>query len=203
MNCCMPGFPVLQKSAISWSLLKLMSLESVMLSNHLILCHLLLLLLLIFPSIRMFSSESTVCIRWPKYWSFSFIIHPSNRDSVLVSFRIDLFDHLQPYIMFLQEWKRFQGEMKQCYLIMNSYGCMWVYDISLLLPSVGFSVTQINLGWVSRVSSLSGLPIFPLCFPHAHTQVLSHPRVWVSSWLTSQGKVPWDVSGSILVAVAS
>ena len=160
------GFPVLQKSAISWSLLKLMSLESVMLSNHLILCHLLLLLLLIFPSIRMFSSESTLCIRWPKYWSFSFIISPSNEDSVLVSFRIDLFDHLQPYIMFLQEWKRFQGEMKQCYLIMNSHGCMWVYDISLLLPSVGFSVTRINLGWASRVSSvwppcLSSL--FPSC----------------------------------------
>ena len=52
-------------------------------------------------------------------------------------------------------------------------------------------------------SLLSGLPVFPLYFPHAHTQVLSQPRVWVSSWLTSQGKVPWDVSGSILVAVAS
>ena len=173
-----------------------------MLSNHLILCHLLLLLLLIFPSISMFSSESTLCIRAPKYWSFSFSISSSSEDSVLVSFRIDLFDHLQPYITFLQVWKRFQGETKQCYLIMNSHG-MWLYDISLLLPSVGFSVRWINLGWASRVSCLSGLPVFLLCFSNAHTQVLSHPRVWVSSWLTSQGKVPWDVSGSILVAVTS
>lgn len=78
--------------------------------------------------------------------------------------------------------------MRQCYLIMNSRGYLWVYDISLLLPSVGFSVTWINLGWAPRVSSLSGLPVFPLYFPHAHTQAPSHPRVWVSSWL--KGKVP-------------
>ena len=59
-------------SIISQSLLKVMPIESVMLSNHLILCHLLLLLLLIFPNIRVFSNESALCIRWPKYWSFSF-----------------------------------------------------------------------------------------------------------------------------------
>ena len=65
----------------SWSLLKLMSLESVMPSNHLILCHPLLFLCSIFPSIRIFSSESILSIRWPKYWSFSFNISPSNQDS--------------------------------------------------------------------------------------------------------------------------
>ena len=73
----------------SWSLLRLMSIELVMLSNHLILCHPLLLLPSIFRSIRVFSSESVLCIRWPKYWSFSFSIIPSNECSGLISFRID------------------------------------------------------------------------------------------------------------------
>ena len=78
----------------SQSLLKLMSIESVMLSNHIILCHPLLLLPSIFPSIRVFSSESILCIRWPKYWSFSFSISPSNEYSVMISFRINCFDLL-------------------------------------------------------------------------------------------------------------
>ena len=79
---------------ISWSLLKLMSFESVMPSNHLILCHPLLLLPSIFPSIRVFSSELALHIRWPKYWSFSFSISPSNEYSGLISFKIDWFDLL-------------------------------------------------------------------------------------------------------------
>ena len=78
----------------SWSLLKLMPTESVMPSNHLILCHPFLLLPSIFPSIRVFSKESALRIRWPKYWSFSFNISPSNEYSGLVSFRIDWFDLL-------------------------------------------------------------------------------------------------------------
>ena len=73
----------------SQSLLKLMSIESVMPSNHLILCHPLLLLLSIFPSIRVFSNESVLCIRWPKYWSFSFNISPSNEYLGLIPFRMD------------------------------------------------------------------------------------------------------------------
>ena len=76
----------------SWSLLKLMSIQSVMLANHLILCCPLPLLPSIFPSIRFFSSESVLCIRWPKYWSFSFSISPSN--SGLISLRIAWFDLL-------------------------------------------------------------------------------------------------------------
>ena len=72
---------------ISWSLLKLTSIESVMPSNHLILCHPLLHLPSIFPSIRVFSNKSALHIRWPKYWSFS--ISPSNEYSRLISFRID------------------------------------------------------------------------------------------------------------------
>ena len=91
MDCSIPGFPVHHQLL---SLLKLMSIESVMPSNHLILCHPLLLLLSIFPSIRVFSSESVLCIRWPKYWSFSFSISPSNEYSGLISFRMDWLDLL-------------------------------------------------------------------------------------------------------------
>ena len=75
----------------SWSLLKLMSIESTMPSNHPILCHPLRFLPSIFPSIRVFSNESALCIRWPKYWSFSFNISPSNDHSGLISFRRDWF----------------------------------------------------------------------------------------------------------------
>ena len=78
---------------VSWSLLKLMSIESVMPSSDLILCHP-LLLPSIFPSITVFSSESVLHIRWPKYWSFSFGISPSNEYSGLISFRVDWFDLL-------------------------------------------------------------------------------------------------------------
>ena len=78
----------------SWRSLKLMSIESVMPSNHLILCHSLLLLPPIPPSIRVFSNESTLCMRWPKYWSFSFSIIPSKEHPGLISFRMDWLDLL-------------------------------------------------------------------------------------------------------------
>ena len=79
---------------IPQSLLKLMSIELVMPSNHLILCCPLLLLPSIFPSIRVFSNESALCIRWPKYWSFNFSICPSSEYSGLISFRMDWFNLL-------------------------------------------------------------------------------------------------------------
>ena len=75
-----------------WTLLKLMSIESVMPSNHLIPCHPPLLPPSIFPNIRVFSNESALCIRWPKYWSFSFNISPSNEQPGLISFRMDWLD---------------------------------------------------------------------------------------------------------------
>ena len=78
----------------SWSLLRHISIKSVKPSNHLILCHPLLLLPSIFPSIKVFSSESVLCIRWPNNWSFSFNISPSNEYSGLTSFRIDWLDLL-------------------------------------------------------------------------------------------------------------
>ena len=78
----------------SWSLLELMPIESVIPSNHLILCHPLLLLPSLFPSIRVFSNESALRVRWPKYWSFTFSISASNEYSGLISFRMDWLDLL-------------------------------------------------------------------------------------------------------------
>ena len=97
LTLCIPWNTTHQASmsfTISRSLLKLMFIESVMPSNHPILCHPLLLLLSIFPSIRFFSNELALRIRWPKYWSFSFSLSPSNEYSGLISFRIDWFDLL-------------------------------------------------------------------------------------------------------------
>ena len=94
MACSIPARQVSQSFTISWSLLKLMSIESVMPSNHLILCHPLLLLPSIFPGIRVFSNKSVLPIRWPKYWSFSFRISPSNEYAGLISFGTDWFDLL-------------------------------------------------------------------------------------------------------------
>ena len=91
MDYSTPGFPVPHHLL---ELLKLTSIESVMPSNHLILCHPLLLLSLILPSIRVFSNESVLHIRWPKYWSFRLCISPSNEYSGLISFRIDWLDLL-------------------------------------------------------------------------------------------------------------
>ena len=91
MDCSTPG---LLSITNSWSLLKLMFIESVMPSNHLILCCHLLLLPSIFPSIRVFSNESALCIRWLKYWRFSFNISPSSEYSGLISFRTDWLDLL-------------------------------------------------------------------------------------------------------------
>jgi len=117
MDCSMPGFPQFSSVPLlsrvrlfatpwttahqaslsvtnSWSFPKPMSIRSVMPSNHLILCHPLLLLPSIFPSIRVFSNESALCIRWPKYWSFSFNISPSNEHPELIFFRMDWLDLL-------------------------------------------------------------------------------------------------------------
>ena len=91
MNCSMPGLPVHHHSR---SLPKLMSIESVMPSRRLILCHLLLLLPPIPPSIRVFSNESTLRMTWPEYWSFSFSISPSNEHPGLISFKMDWLDLL-------------------------------------------------------------------------------------------------------------
>ena len=112
---------------ISWSLLKFMSIELVVLSNHLILCHPLLLLPSIFPSISVFSNESALCIRWPKYWSFS--ICPSNEYSGFISFKIDWFDLLavQGTLNILLEHHSSKASILQCspfIIIQPSHPCV-------------------------------------------------------------------------------
>ena len=100
----------------SWSLLKLTSIELVMPSSHLILCRLLLLLPSIFPSIRVFSTESVLCIRQPKYWSFSFSISPSNEHPGLICFRMDLLDLLavQGTLKSLLQHHSLKASISQC-----------------------------------------------------------------------------------------
>ena len=122
---------------ISQSLLKLMSIESVIPSNHLLLCSPLLLLPSIFPSIKVFYNESALCIRWPKYWSFSFSISPSNEYSGLISFRIDLFDLVTV-----------QGTLKsllQCHSLKASFlQCSAFFMVQLSPP---YTTTGKTIAW--------------------------------------------------------
>ena len=101
-----------------WNLLKLMSIELVMPCNHLILCHPLLLPPSIFPSIRVFSNESALPIRWPKYWSFSFNINPSNEDSGLIPLGLTGKNHNSPKCHALKNWLVLILRLK-LYLIIN------------------------------------------------------------------------------------
>ena len=107
----------------SQSLLELMSIESVMPSNHLILCHPLLLLPPIFPSFGVFSNESVLRIRWPKYWSFSFSISPSNEYSGLSSFRMDWLDLLavQRTVKSLLQHHSSKASLLWCSLLISHY----------------------------------------------------------------------------------
>ena len=116
-------------STISWSLLRFMSIESVMLSNYLILCCPLLLLPSIFPSIRVFSSESALRIRWPKYWSFSFRISPSNKYLWLISFRIDWLDlSVQGTLKSLLQHHSMKASilLGSAFFMSNSHICTWL-----------------------------------------------------------------------------
>ena len=114
-------------------LFKLMSIESVMPSNHLILCHPLLLPPLIFPSIRVFSNESVLCIRWPKYWSFSFSISPSNEYLGLISFRMDWLDLLavQGTVKSLLQHHSSKASILRCSAFFNISGTLlkssWIF----------------------------------------------------------------------------
>ena len=135
--------------AASRNLLKLMSVESVMLSNHLILCCPLLFLPSIFPSIRVFSNESVLHIRWPKYWSFSFSISPSNEYSGLISFRIDWFDLLA-----------FQGTLKNLLQYHSSkasiiwHSAFFIVQLSHPYMTTGKIIALTRLTFVGKVMSL-------------------------------------------------
>ena len=126
MDCSMPVSLSITNFQI---LLKLMFIKSVMSSNHLILCIPLLLLPSIFPSIRVFSNESALCIRWPKYWSFSFSISPSSEYSGLIFFRIDWFDLLvlQGTLKGLHQHHTEKASIFQCstfFIVQLSHPCM-------------------------------------------------------------------------------
>ena len=118
---------------ISWSLLKLMSIELVMASNHLILCHP-LLVPSVFPRIRVFSSESVLCIRWPKCWSFSFSISPSDEYSGLISFRIDWFD-----LLAVQSTLKFSNITVQKHQFFSAQPSLW--SNSHIQPNVTMDVS--------------------------------------------------------------
>ena len=146
MDGSTPGFSVLTNSQI---LLKFMSIESVMPSNYLILCHPLLLLPSIFPSIRVFSNESVLCIRWPKLCRFSFSISPSNEYSGLVSFRVDWLDLLAV-----------QGTLKNLLQHHSSetstLRCSAFFIVQLLHPYLTTGKTTALIRWtfVGKVMSL-------------------------------------------------
>ena len=143
---------------ISWSLLKLMCIESVMPSNHLVLCRPLLFMPSIFPSIRFFSNESALCIKWPRFWSFSFSISPSNEYSGLIFFRIDLF-----YLLAVQ------GTLKSLLQHHNSKAsilwCSTFFMIQLLYPymTTGKTITLTIWTFGDKVMSL-GLYLIPHVF---------------------------------------
>ena len=160
---------------VSHSLLKLMSIESVMPFNHLILCSSLLLLPSIFPSIRVFSSELTVHIRWSKYWSFSFYISPSNDYSGLISFRIDCFD-----------LHAVQGPLKSLLQDHNSKksilqrSAFFLVQLSYPYMTTGKTIALTIWTFVSKVMSLlfNTLPRFIIAF-------LPKSKLLLISWLQS------------------
>ena len=146
MNCSTPRLPDHHNSR---TLPKLMSIESVMPSNHLILCHPLLLLPSIFPSIRVFSNDSALCIRWPKHWSFSFNISPSNEHRGLISFRINWLDLLAV-----------QGTLKSLFQHHSSkasilrHSAFFIVQFSHLYMTTGKTIALTRWTSVDKVMSL-------------------------------------------------
>ena len=133
----------------SQSLLKLMSIESVMPSNYLILCRPLLLLTSIFPSIRVFTNKSVLCIRWPNYWSFSFSISPFNEYSGLISFRMDWLD-----LLAVQGTR--QSLLQHHRLKASSLRCSASFIVQLSYPSLttGKTINLTRRTFVGKVMSL-------------------------------------------------
>ena len=143
MNCSLPGFPVHHQRR---TLLKLMSNKSVMPSNHPILCRTLLLLPSIFPIVSVFSNESVLCIRWPKYWSFSFSISPSNEYSRLISFRMDLLAVQGTLKSFLQHHSS-KASILQC-------SAFFIVQLSHPYMTTGKTIALTRETFVGKVMSL-------------------------------------------------
>ena len=163
----------------SRSLLKFMSIELVMPSNHFILCRPLLLLPSIFPSISVFSSESVLCIRWPKYWSFSFNISPSNEYSGLISFRMELLDLLAV-----------QGTLKSLFQQHNSkssvlqHSAFFIVQLSHSYMSTGKTIALTRWTIVTKVMS----PLFNM-LSRLVIAFLPRSKWLLISWLQSPSAV--------------
>ena len=145
MDCSMPGFPVHPNSQ---SLLKLMSIELVMPSNHLILYRPLLLPPSIFPSIRVSSNESVLRIRWPKYWSFSFSISPSDEYSGLISFRIYWFDFLSVQGTLKSLLQHHSSKASIC-----QHLAFFIFQLSHLYMTTGKTIALTRHTFVGKVMS--------------------------------------------------
>ena len=160
----------------SWSVLKLMSIESVMPSNHLILCHPLLLLPSIFPSVRVFSNESALCNRWPKDWSFSFSISPSNEYLGLIFFRMDWLDLLavQGTLKSLLQHHSSKASILQC-------SALFTVQISHPYMTTGKPIALTRWTFVSKVMSL----LFNILSRLVMT-FLPRNKCLLISWLQSQ-----------------
>ena len=159
---------------ISWSVLKLMSIESVMPFNHLFLCHLLLLLPSIFPSIRVFSNELALCIRWPKYWSLSFSISLSNEYSGLISLRIGWFD-LPAIQGILQSLLQYHS-LKASILWSSAF---FMVQLSHLYMTTGKTIALTRQTFVGKIMSLlfNMLSRFVIAFlPRSKCLIISWPK---------------------------
>ena len=187
MDCSIAGFPVHRQLP---SLLKLMSIESMMPSDHIILCCS-LPLPSIFPSIRAFSNESALRIRWPKHWSFSFSISPSNEYSGMISFRIDRFDLLAV-----------QGTLKSLLQHRSSKAAiLWCSAFFMVQLSYPYMTTGKNIAltiwtFVGKVMSLlfNMLSRFVIAF-------LPRSKCLLMSWLQSPSAVIWSTSPVIFTVV--
>ena len=163
----------------SQSLLKLMSIESVIPSNHLILCHPLLLLPSIFPSIRVFSNESALCIRWPKYWRFSFNISPSNEYPGLISFRLDWLD-----LLAVQETLKslLQHHSSKASILQRS--AFFIDQLSHPYMTTGKTIALTRQNFVGKVMSLLFSVLFRLVITF-----LPRSKHLLISWLQSPSAV--------------
>ena len=173
MDCSTPVLPITN----SQSLLKLMSIESVMASNHLILSHLLVLLPSIFPIVRIFSNELALCIRWPKYWSFSFYISSSNEHSGLIFFSMDRLDLLEV-----------QGTLKSLLQHHTS-------KASILQHSAFFIVQIGNQSWlfIERMDAEAETAI--LCPPDAKSWLIWKDADAEKNWRMEKGMAEDEMVG--------
>ena len=178
---------------ISWSLLKFMSIELVMPSNHLILCCHLPLLRSIFPSIRVFSNESVLCIRWPKYWSLSFSINPSNEYSGLISFRMDWFD-----LLAVQETLKslLQHHSSKASVLLHS--AFFIVQFSHPYMMTGKNIALTRWTFVGKEMSLQHIKIGRI-YPITSFHGLSFPFPYLLTTCPNKGRIfsvhpgkPWQ-----------